>query len=634
MLSYISAKEAAEKWNISQRRVAILCAEERIKGAMMVGNMWIIPSTAEKPIDKRTIRYEKQKVIELKPFVKWVGGKGQLIEQLEKYIPADGEKVLTKYAEPFVGGGALLFNILSKYNFESLYISDINEELINAYNVVKNKVDELVNKLTEMQLAFVPMDENGRKYYYYTARDRFNSLQITEETAVEKASLFIFLNKTCFNGLYRVNKKGQFNVPMGAYKTPTICDENNLRNVSEALQNVTIVCGDYTLSKDFIDKETFVYLDPPYRPISETAGFTAYNADCFDDKEQIMNSHIIGTPVGYMQMGAIDTEMIQEMLYEKAETYSLSTCRKIYFILDQMFSYAVRKEERYVSNPMEKVDNVTEKQVKQKPKDEPFLEESDMQKLIAEADRVNTLENRINGEVGTRVYGVNADLILMLLYTGARSEEGLALQFKDFIERDGKTLVYFQHVIKDIVLRDNEGKPVLNENGQKTYIQVDSPEMKSEGSKRFVPLNAEALELLNRIRNSRPDHKPTDYLFTTENGTLPDPKNVRRTLKNMLTRADCDVTEMGLHGLRRSFATYLINKDVPLVIISELLGHANVIITQKQYAKVLQAKKAEGIDLMQFKTAKEIPTVTKDVTANHNVISITDFHKEKRHIVL
>jgi len=293
MLSYISAKEAAKKWNISQRRVAILCAEERINGAMMVGNMWIIPSTAEKPIDKRTIRYEKQKVVELKPFVKWVGGKGQLIEQLEKYIPADGEKVLTKYAEPFVGGGALLFNILSKYNFESLYISDINEELINAYNVVKNKVDELVNKLTEMQLAFVPMDENGRKYYYYTARDRFNSLRITEENAVEKASLFIFLNKTCFNGLYRVNKKGQFNVPMGAYKTPTICDENNLRNVSEALQNVTIVCGDYTLSKDFIDKETFVYLDPPYRPISETAGFTAYNADCFDDKEQIRLARFI-----------------------------------------------------------------------------------------------------------------------------------------------------------------------------------------------------------------------------------------------------------------------------------------------------------------------------------------------------
>ena len=286
MLSYISAKEAAEKWNISQRRVAILCSENRIDGAMMVGNMWIIPSDAEKPIDKRTIRYEKQNVVELKPFVKWVGGKGQLIEQLEKFIPND-EQVLIKYAEPLIGGGALFFHILSKYNFEQLYISDINLELINAYTVVKNDVDALIDKLTKMQLTFIPMDENGRKYYYYTARDKFNSLSISDETSIEKAALFIFLNKTCFNGLYRVNKKGQFNVPMGSYKNPTICDETNLRNVSEALQNVTIVCGDYTLSRNFIDENTFVYLDPPYRPISDTAGFTAYNVDCFDDREQI-----------------------------------------------------------------------------------------------------------------------------------------------------------------------------------------------------------------------------------------------------------------------------------------------------------------------------------------------------------
>ncbi len=287
MLSYISAKEAAEKWNISQRRVAILCTEKRIEGAMMVGNMWIIPSKAKKPIDKRTIRYEKEKVIELKPFVKWVGGKGQLIEQLEKYIPTDGDKVLIKYAEPFVGGGALLFNVLSKYNFESLYISDINAELINAYNVIKYNVEALISKLTEMQFAFLPMDENGRKYYYYSVRDKFNSLVLSGDTEIEKAALFIFLNKTCFNGLYRVNRKGQFNVPMGAYKNPTICDETNLRNVAEVLQNVTIVCGDYTLSKTFIDGNTFVYLDPPYRPISATAGFTAYNADCFDDNEQM-----------------------------------------------------------------------------------------------------------------------------------------------------------------------------------------------------------------------------------------------------------------------------------------------------------------------------------------------------------
>ena len=259
----------------------------------MVGNMWIIPSNAEKPIDKRTVRYEKSKTVTLKPFVKWVGGKSQLVEQIEKMLPTDGEKVLTKYAEPMVGGGALFFSILSKYDFEELYISDINAELINAYQAVKNDVENLIAKLNEMQMLFLPMDENGRKYFYYTVREKFNSTALAEETATEKAAQFIFLNKTCFNGLYRVNKKGQFNVPMGAYKNPTICDDENLRNIHEALKNVTIVCGDYSLSKSFIDKDTFVYLDPPYRPISETSGFTSYNSDVFDDNEQIRLSEFI-----------------------------------------------------------------------------------------------------------------------------------------------------------------------------------------------------------------------------------------------------------------------------------------------------------------------------------------------------
>ena len=287
MLSFMSAKEAAEKWNISQRRVSVLCSENRINGAMMVGNMWIIPSNAEKPVDKRTVRYDKENAIALKPFVKWVGGKSQLIDELEKMLLANEEKTLTKYCEPMVGGGALLFNILSKYDFKELYISDINPELINAYNAIKNNVDKLITKLKEMQLAFLPMDENGRKYYYYSVRDKFNATKLTDITAISKAAYFIFLNKTCFNGLYRVNKKGQFNVPMGTYKNPTICDEENLLNISKVLKNVTIVCGDYSLAKEFIDQNTFVYLDPPYRPISETSAFTSYNSDTFDDNQQI-----------------------------------------------------------------------------------------------------------------------------------------------------------------------------------------------------------------------------------------------------------------------------------------------------------------------------------------------------------
>lgn len=281
MLSYMSAKEAAEKWNISQRRVSVLCGENRIDGAMMVGNMWIIPSNALKPFDKRTVK--KGKPFAIKPFVKWAGGKSQLIGELEKLLPM----TLTKYCEPMVGGGALLFNILSKYNFEELYISDINAELINAYQVIKNNAEELIERLREMQLLFLPMDENGRKSYYYSVRDKFNATELRDATAVEKAAYFIFLNKTCFNGLYRVNRKGRFNVPMGAYRNPMICDEENLLDIHKVLQNVTIVCGDYSMSRNFIDKDTFVYIDPPYRPLSETSAFTSYNPDTFDDSEQI-----------------------------------------------------------------------------------------------------------------------------------------------------------------------------------------------------------------------------------------------------------------------------------------------------------------------------------------------------------
>ena len=205
----------------------------------------------------------------------------------------DGDKSLTKYCEPMVGGGALFFYVLSKYNFEHLYISDINAELINAYQVIKSNIDSLIEKLQEMQMLFCPMDEYGRKFYYYSIRDKFNSTQLSDTTAIDKAAYFIFLNKTCFNGLYRVNRKGQFNVPMGAYKSPTICDEENLRNIHTALQNVTIVCGDFSLCRSFIDKDTFVYIDPPYRPISQTSGFTSYNTDVFDDNEQIRLARFI-----------------------------------------------------------------------------------------------------------------------------------------------------------------------------------------------------------------------------------------------------------------------------------------------------------------------------------------------------
>ena len=287
-MDFMSAREAADKWGISQRRVAVLCSENRIDNATMVGNMWIIPTDAEKPTDARSIRYSKSDGKKVKPFLKWAGGKGQLLSEIEKYYPFENGEI-TKYAEPFVGGGAVLFDILSKYDLESVYISDINAELINTYRIIRDDIDELIDMLMIMQNEFVPMNTDDRKVYYLAKRERFNDLKVNgnENINIEKAALMIFLNKTCFNGLFRVNKKGLFNVPMGSYKNPMICDEENLRTVSQKLQNVTIVCGDYRESADFIDDCTFVYFDPPYRPITDTASFTAYTENLFNDEEQI-----------------------------------------------------------------------------------------------------------------------------------------------------------------------------------------------------------------------------------------------------------------------------------------------------------------------------------------------------------
>ena len=253
-MDFMSAREAADKWGISQRRVAILCSESRIDNATMVGNMWIIPTTAKKPIDARSTRYMKDNNKKVKPFLKWAGGKGQLLPEIEKLYPFEDEKII-KFAEPFVGGGAVLFDILSKYDLEEVYISDINAELINTYRIIRDDIDALIEMLYAMQNDFIPLDTDNRKAYYMEKRERFNDLKANgnENINIEKAALMIFLNKTCFNGLFRVNKKGLFNVPMGAYKNPTICDENNLRAVSEKLQRVVIVCGDYRESADFID---------------------------------------------------------------------------------------------------------------------------------------------------------------------------------------------------------------------------------------------------------------------------------------------------------------------------------------------------------------------------------------------
>lgn len=224
----------------------------------------------------------------VKPFVKWAGGKGSLITQLKNFYPFELENErINKYVEPFVGGGAVLINILQKYDVKEAYAFDINIDLINCYNVIKNHVEELIKNLKVKENEFLKLESEGRQSYFYKIRKEYNSYRITEnELNVKRAGEFIFLNRTCFNGLYRVNKNGEFNVPCGKYKNPTICDAINLKNLSFLIRNVVFQYGDYTKSEKYIDNNTFVYFDPPYRPLSVTSGFTSYAKEDFNDENQ------------------------------------------------------------------------------------------------------------------------------------------------------------------------------------------------------------------------------------------------------------------------------------------------------------------------------------------------------------
>ena len=224
----------------------------------------------------------------VKPFVKWAGGKGSLISQLEKYYPLElRNNCIERYIEPFVGGGALLINILQNYEIKEAYAFDINKDLINCYNVIKRDVEKLIKELLKKEKEFISQEFDDRQEYYYKIREEYNSYQIEDGYNVKRAAEFIFLNRTCFNGLYRVNKNGKFNVPFGKYKKPMICDIDNLRKLSELIQNVEFQYGDYRESRKLINDKTFVYFDPPYRPLNISSGFTSYTKEDFNDQDQI-----------------------------------------------------------------------------------------------------------------------------------------------------------------------------------------------------------------------------------------------------------------------------------------------------------------------------------------------------------
>ena len=220
-----------------------------------------------------------------RPFLKWAGRKGQLINTFDGMFPKElinGE--IETYIEPFVGGGAVLFHILQNYNIKKAYINDINKELINCYRCIKVNVENVIKQLEILEQEY--FDSDNRTEYYYQVRNRYNEIKLNGHEDYEKCADFIFLNRTCFNGLYRVNKEGKFNVPHGKYKNPLICDKENLKLCSNLLQTVEISFGSYEKVLDKADNKTFVYFDPPYRPLLEKNSFVSYDKNGFDDNDQ------------------------------------------------------------------------------------------------------------------------------------------------------------------------------------------------------------------------------------------------------------------------------------------------------------------------------------------------------------
>ena len=230
--------------------------------------------------------------IKANPFVKWAGGKRQIIDQIHNYLPKflESNSEIT-YIEPFVGGGAVYFSLSSSPNIKETILVDNNPILIITYKIIKSKIDELINTLSIFEQKYKKFNEEKQSNYYYSARSEYNKLIATtdlvnyDEHWIRIAAFFIFLNRTCYNGLYRVNSQGEFNVPRGSYRNPKICDSENLYHVHKALKRTIILHGDFTKAEKYITNSSFIYLDPPYRPL-KSSSFTSYTKNDFNENEQ------------------------------------------------------------------------------------------------------------------------------------------------------------------------------------------------------------------------------------------------------------------------------------------------------------------------------------------------------------
>jgi len=214
-----------------------------------------------------------------------------MIEQIKKHLPREYKKsgTIDKYFEPFLGGGALFFWLSQNFYIKNAYLYEINSEIVRCYHIIQERIDSLIEELSVLEKRYHKFTEEEKRAFFYEKRDEYNSYieKKRRSKPVTRVALLIFLNKTCYNGLYRVNSKGLFNVPFGKYKKPAICDTDNLYAVRETLSNAEVICGDFNSCLKHSDEDSFVYFDPPYRPISKTARFTSYAKKIFDDAEQI-----------------------------------------------------------------------------------------------------------------------------------------------------------------------------------------------------------------------------------------------------------------------------------------------------------------------------------------------------------
>lgn len=229
-----------------------------------------------------------------KPFLKWAGGKGQLLNAFLKYYPDELKtKSINHYYEPFVGGGAVFFDIAQRFDIQTAFLYDVNEELILTYRVVQKDVFKLIDYLEHYKKQYLKLDDYKKTEFFYKLRQNFNQQRLKidhthySESWILRAAQIIFMNKTCFNGLFRFNLKGEFNVPMGRYKNPKILDEQNLINTSKLLEIAEIKKADFSEVENDLGGNSFVYFDPPYRPISKTSSFTSYSKNKFEDAEQL-----------------------------------------------------------------------------------------------------------------------------------------------------------------------------------------------------------------------------------------------------------------------------------------------------------------------------------------------------------